>query len=111
MVVEAEKDGVLVPGKSIVIEPTSQSHLKMLRLCADVQAEIQVSMNNDRITEEGADDRHWPGYGMRTQGVLVYHHSTSEDEFGKGSNATSSRCRDCQDTVSISQSLWILLTA
>jgi hypothetical protein len=44
MVIEAEKDGVLVPGKSIVIEPTSELHLKSLRLYADVQAEIQVSM-------------------------------------------------------------------
>lgn len=40
MVQEAEKDGVLVPGKSIVIEPTSKLLPSVVR--SDVEADIQV---------------------------------------------------------------------
>jgi hypothetical protein len=37
---------------------------------------------------------------MCPQRIRLYNHPTRQDEFGEGGDVTSTRSRDCQDTVS-----------
>lgn len=66
---------------------------------ADDQAGIQVGPNT-KGGDRGLIGRYRTSYGMRAEGVPVYHHSTRQDELGEGGHVARSRRRDCQDTVS-----------
>ena len=67
-------------------------------MTADVQAATQVRIGYPHWRD--ADIRYRTSYGMCHQRIRVYHHPTSQDEFGEGSDVTRIGGRDRQDTVS-----------
>lgn len=67
-------------------------------IVADVQAAIQVRIA--LLHGRDTNIRYRTSYGMCPQGIRLYNHTTSQDEFGKGGDVTRIRSRDRQDTVS-----------